>query len=290
MSALASESIERTPFVTTQWSMVLDAQGSSPEAQRALEQVCRIYWRPIYCFLRREGKTTEDAQDLTQSFFAQLLERGDFAAVRREKGKLRSYLLGSLKHFLANDRRRSMSLKRGEGRALISFQDLTGEEGAEFESHALTADRIFDRRWALTVLDRVFAQLVSEHKNGCRPEFAEHGKDRITVRQLLAHQAGLHALDVPVDRTLVADLDRLAVVLARQKPAWKPGTRQSYHAITLGFYESELLRRADPQHRSLGQFFQDEIGTPLGLDVYVRLPELIPSSNRRPRPTRYKMH
>ena len=75
------------------------------------------------------------------------------------------------------------------------------------------------------------------------PEFAEHGKDRITVRQLLAHQAGLHALDVPVDRSLVADLDRLAVVLARQKPAWEPGTRQSYHAITLGFYESELLRR-----------------------------------------------
>ena len=110
------------------------------------------------------------------------------------------------------------------------------------------------------------------------PEFAEHGKDRITVRQLLAHQAGLHALDAPVDRSLVADLDRLAVVLARQKPAWKPGTRQSYHAITLGFYESELLRRVDPQHRSLGQFFQDEIATPLGLDIYIRLPETISNS------------
>ena len=110
------------------------------------------------------------------------------------------------------------------------------------------------------------------------PEFAEHGKDRITVRQLLAHQAGLHALDVPVDRSLVADLDRLAVVLARQKTAWKPGTRQSYHAITLGFYESELLRRVDPQRRSLGQFFQDEIAASLGLDFYIRLPASIPSS------------
>ena len=80
-----------------------------------------------------------------------------------------------------------------------------------------------------------------------------------------------------VDRELVADLDRLAVVLARQKPAWEPGTRQAYHAITLGFYESELLRRIDPQHRSLGQFFQDEIATPLGLDVYIRLPEDIPN-------------
>src|SRR6185436_11416010 len=81
-----------------------------------------------------------------------------------------------------------------------------------------------------------------------------------------------------VDRGLVADLDRLAVVLARQKPAWEPGTRQAYHAITLGFYEGELLRRIDPRHRSLGQFFQDEIASPLGLDVYIRLPEDIPNS------------
>ena len=110
------------------------------------------------------------------------------------------------------------------------------------------------------------------------PEFAQHGKDRITVRQLLAHQAGLYALDEPLDRELVADLDRLAVVLARQRPAWEPGARQAYHAITLGFYESELLRRIDPDHRSLGQFFQDEIASPLGLDVYIRLPERTPNS------------
>jgi CubicO group peptidase (beta-lactamase class C family) len=110
------------------------------------------------------------------------------------------------------------------------------------------------------------------------PEFAQQGKERITVRQLLAHQAGLFALDEPVGRDVVADLDRLAVVLARQRPAWEPGTRQAYHAITLGYYESELLRRVDPQHRSLGQFFHDEIASPLGLDVYIRLPEAIPSS------------
>jgi CubicO group peptidase (beta-lactamase class C family) len=110
------------------------------------------------------------------------------------------------------------------------------------------------------------------------PEFAQQGKEKITVRQLLAHQAGLFELDVPVDRPLVANLDRLAVVLARQKPAWEPGTRQGYHGITLGFYESELLRRLDTQHRSLGQFFQDEIASPLGLDVYIRLPESIPNA------------
>lgn len=110
------------------------------------------------------------------------------------------------------------------------------------------------------------------------PEFAQNGKEAITVRQLLAHQAGLFAFDGQADRSLIADPDRLAVVLARQKPAWEPGTRQAYHAITLGYYESELLRRVDPQHRSLGQFFQDEIATPLGLDFYIRLPEAIPNS------------
>jgi len=110
------------------------------------------------------------------------------------------------------------------------------------------------------------------------PEFAQQGKDEITVRQLLAHQAGLFAIDEPVDRAMLADPDRLAVVLARQKPAWAPGMRQAYHAISLGFYESELLRRLDPKHRTLGQFFQDEIATPLSLDVYIRVPEQFPNS------------
>lgn len=110
------------------------------------------------------------------------------------------------------------------------------------------------------------------------PEFAQQGKETITVRQLLAHQAGLFAFDEPVDKTVVADPDRLAAVLARQKPAWESGSRQAYHALTLGFYQGELLRRIDPRHRTLGQFFQDEIATPLGLDVYIRLPESIPNA------------
>lgn len=110
------------------------------------------------------------------------------------------------------------------------------------------------------------------------PEFAQEGKERITIRQLLAHQAGLFAFDELNDRKIISDPDRLADVLARQKPAWPPGTRQAYHAISLGYYESELLRRVDPEHRSIGQFFQDEIATPLGLDFYIRLPEDIPNS------------
>ena len=110
------------------------------------------------------------------------------------------------------------------------------------------------------------------------PEFAQCGKERITVRQMLAHQAGLFAFGEPVDRNIVADLDRLAVVLARQTPAWEPGTRQAYHALTLGFYEGELLRRVDPRHRSLGQFFREEIAGPLGEDVHIRVPEEIPNA------------
>lgn len=110
------------------------------------------------------------------------------------------------------------------------------------------------------------------------PEFAQNGKQDITVRQLLAHQAGLFAFDEPVDRSMVANPNRLAAVMARHKPAWKPGTRQGYHGLTLGFYEGELLRRVDPRHRTLGQFFQDEIATALGEDVYIRLPEEIPNS------------
>jgi CubicO group peptidase (beta-lactamase class C family) len=105
------------------------------------------------------------------------------------------------------------------------------------------------------------------------PEFAQNGKEKVTVRQLLSHQAGLLALNALVDKCVLADFDRLADALAQQKPAWEPGTRQAYHAISLGFYEGELLRRVDPQRRSLGQFFQEEIASPLGLDFYIRLPE-----------------
>ena len=112
----------------------------------------------------------------------------------------------------------------------------------------------------------------------CWPEFAQNGKETITVQQLLSHQAGLFAIGEPVDREVVRDPDRLAAILARQTPAWPPGERQAYHAQSLGFYEGELLRRVDPQHRTLGQFFQEEIASPLGLDFYIRLPDDIPDS------------
>jgi CubicO group peptidase (beta-lactamase class C family) len=123
------------------------------------------------------------------------------------------------------------------------------------------------------------------------PEFAQAGKDRITVRQLLAHQAGLFAFDEKVDRDTIADPDRLAAIMARQRPAWEPGERQAYHAITLGFYQGELLRRIDPEHRTLGRFFDDEIAKPLAADVYVRVPESLPDSRLAPLvpPSRFRV-
>jgi CubicO group peptidase (beta-lactamase class C family) len=107
------------------------------------------------------------------------------------------------------------------------------------------------------------------------PEFAENGKREVTVRQLLSHQAGLCALDVPLDPRTIGDPIAMAELLARQRPAWQPGTRQGYHALSLGWYESELIRRVDPAGRSLGRFFAEEIAAPLGLEFYFGLPEAV---------------
>ena len=153
-------------FTTTHWTVVLTAQGRSPAADEALEKLCRIYWWPLYGFVRRQGYDPGEAQDLTQGFFALLLERRDLDVVRREKGRLRSYLLVSLKNFLAKARRRELAVKRGEGRALVPLDELLARERADLEpTDNLTADRIFERRWALTLLDQVLTRLESEYRS-----------------------------------------------------------------------------------------------------------------------------
>ena len=136
-------------FTTTHWSVVLEAQGESPAAQEALEKLCRTYWRPIYSFVRRQGARTEDAEDLTQGFFGLLLERKDLNTVRKEKGRLRSYLLTSVKHFLADEARHAMAIKRGKGQRLIPLEEIRERERVDVErSDRLTADQIYERRWA----------------------------------------------------------------------------------------------------------------------------------------------
>ena len=112
------------------------------------------------------------------------------------------------------------------------------------------------------------------------PEFGENGKAEVTVRQLLSHQAGVCAISEPLGLPELLDLDRLGEIIGRQKPWWAPGTRHGYHGVTLGWYEGELLRRADPQHRTLGRFFADEVATPLGLEFYIGLPSDVPDERR----------
>ena len=142
---------------------MLQAQGESPAAQEALEDLCRTYWRPIYGFVRREGARPEEAKDTTQGFFALILERKDFSSVRQEKGRLRSFLLAALKHFMANERRDAATLKRGGGRTLLPLDEAESYDVSEFDrSDMLSADLLYDRKWAFTVLDRVFACLREE--------------------------------------------------------------------------------------------------------------------------------
>ena len=151
-------------FTTTHWSVVLEAQGESPAAQEALEKLCRTYWRPIFAFLRRQGLPPEEAEDITQGFFAELLERRSLSAVRKEKGRLRSFLLGGLKYFLANEERRAMAVKRGKGQRPIPLDELRAGERIETEpADPMTAEMIYERRWALTVLERVLTRLKDEY-------------------------------------------------------------------------------------------------------------------------------
>jgi DNA-directed RNA polymerase specialized sigma24 family protein len=151
-------------FATTHWSVVLTAQSQSPAAREALEKLCRTYWRPVYGFIRRQGTRPQDAEDLTQGFFSLLLERRDFDAVRREKGRLRSYLLTSLKHFLASEHRRAMTAKRGKGQQLIALEELSAIERMEMEpADSLSADRLYERRWALTLMEQVLRRLKEEY-------------------------------------------------------------------------------------------------------------------------------
>jgi RNA polymerase sigma factor (sigma-70 family) len=152
-------------FTTTRWSLVLSAQDESPVAYEALEKLCRIYWRPIYSFAQRQGFGPEEAKDITQGFFAQLLERKSFSAVRKDKGRLRSFLLGALKYFLADERRRAMAIKRGKGQRLIPLERLRVDERIEMEpSDPVTAEMIYERRWALTVLENVLSRLKDEYQ------------------------------------------------------------------------------------------------------------------------------
>ncbi len=155
-------------FETTRWSMVLQARGNGSGARAALARLCEAYWYPLYAFVRRQGHLPHDAQDLTQDFFARLLEKDWLQAVERERGRFRSFLLGSMKHFLANEWDRANALKRGGGMLPIRLDDDSAEARYCHEpiDPAATAEQLYDQRWALTLLDQVMARLRDEMTAG----------------------------------------------------------------------------------------------------------------------------
>jgi RNA polymerase sigma-70 factor (ECF subfamily) len=151
-------------FVTTHWSVVLEAgQGDSPKASDAIAQLCRQYWYPLYAYVRRKGYGADDASDLIQEYFARLLARNYLSAADRNKGKFRSFLLGSLEHFLARQWTKAHAQKRGGGQTLLSLDEAEAENRYSLEpTDDWTADKIFDRRWATTLLEQAMARLRTE--------------------------------------------------------------------------------------------------------------------------------
>ena len=154
----------RPVFATTHWSVVLQTgDGQSPECLAALEKLCRTYWFPLFAFIRRNGYAEEDAKDLTQQFFARLLARRDFQTVDARKGKFRTFLLAALTHFLANERDRAQAAKRGGGRTILSFDEMNAEEFRRYEPASdISPDKLFDRRWAMTLLAQAVNHLQKE--------------------------------------------------------------------------------------------------------------------------------
>jgi len=153
-------------FVTTHWSVVLAARDSSaPAAMKAWEELCRSYWYPLYAYLRRDGQSPPDAEDLTQEFLARLIANADLQSVEPRRGKFRSFLLGTLKHFLSDERKKVRAQKRGGGQTVLSFDAEAAEARYELEPvDTLTPEAIFERQWALTVLGGVMERLRARHE------------------------------------------------------------------------------------------------------------------------------
>jgi RNA polymerase sigma-70 factor (ECF subfamily) len=169
-------------FATTRWSLVLTAGGEATAGSRAaLSELCELYWRPVYAFARRQGFDVHEAEDMTQAFFARLLEKHVVQAADPQRGRFRSFLLASFKHFIANERDRARAQKRGSGQVIVGLDVESAE--ARYSSEpvdTLTPEALFERQWALSVLDRVLAAL--------RDECVKAGKATVfdAVRDLLA--------------------------------------------------------------------------------------------------------
>ncbi|MBX3744081.1 MAG: sigma-70 family RNA polymerase sigma factor [Verrucomicrobiae bacterium] len=170
-------------FQTTHWSVVLAArEPASPHGMEALESLCRTYWRPIFAFLLRSGCTAAEAEDLTQTFFCRLLDKNRLGRLTKEGGRFRSFLLTALRRFLINDWEKARTQKRGAGQSVVSLDELRAAPEAGWEPASdETPDRVFERRWAMTVLNRAL--------EGLREEYAAHGK-AVLFEHLRPHLSG----------------------------------------------------------------------------------------------------
>ncbi len=162
-------------FATTHWSVVLAAAGQqTPEGDIALERLCRTYWYPLYAYVRREGYSPDDAQDLTQGFFAQLLARHSLAHVAPEKGRFRSFLLAAMRHFLSVERERARAIKRGGNAQILSLDAQEAETRYRLEPvDRLDAEKIYEHRWAMTLLEQAVVRLREESAAAGKTELVE---------------------------------------------------------------------------------------------------------------------
>ena len=173
----------RDYFATTRWTVVLTAgRGSTPQADMALEELCRTYWYPLYAFIRRHGRTREDAEDLTQSFFVRFLEKNYLEGLNSDKGRFRAFLLAALKHFLANEWDKANRLKRGGGLRPLSLDWQSADTRYQIDpADNLSPDKLYDRAWAVTLLERVIGRLRDESAADGRSELFEQLKPFLMV-------------------------------------------------------------------------------------------------------------
>jgi RNA polymerase sigma-70 factor (ECF subfamily) len=182
-------------FATTRWSVVAAAgQGSSPEAQEALATLCRTYWYPLYTYARRQLPSAEDAQDQTQEFFARVLEKDYLQAADPQRGKFRSFLLTAFKRFLAKERDRAHAQKRGGGRPVLSLDFQAGETRYQFEpADPATPESVYERRWALTLLEQTLARLRQELAGAGKQQLFEALKGTLTGEDAAGPYAAIAA-------------------------------------------------------------------------------------------------
>lgn len=183
----SSEPVAGDIFATTRWTVVLHAgRKSSPQSDRALGELCQTYWYPLYAYVRRQGKTKEDAEDLVQAFFARFLEKNYLEGLSAELGKFRAFLLASLKHFLANEWDKSQRQKRGGGAAHLSLDWQSADERYHLDPpDPSSPDRVFDREWALALLERVITRLRDECAKDDKAALFEQTKGYLMVGEKL---------------------------------------------------------------------------------------------------------